>query len=306
MLISIILPNYNHSIYLNDAINGILSQSYCNWELIIVDDGSTDNSKDIIQKFAAIDNRIKPIYLKDNTGVLNAISIAQKSINGKFLLSHAADDYFCNPNYFINAINEFKKTDTLVAYFSKTVLIDYENNFLKNTGHSMINGVINKSEYEYMFRKSLIFIPGTSSIFRKDIFDLLGGFDFSFEQQTDYFLTHFIPFFGDLFYNNEIVSKMRFHTNSYGNSQSMEDNIKIQILMYNKFSNFNNISNNFKSIYYKKIINNINKFNLNNDLMSYFREKNTKSKSHKINYFYDLVLWVRVLPNRIIYNIKSK
>ena len=64
-LISILTPFKNTEIYLRDCINSILNQTYTHWELIIIDDGSTDNSYDIINTFAEKDSRI--ILLK-NTG----------------------------------------------------------------------------------------------------------------------------------------------------------------------------------------------------------------------------------------------
>ena len=57
-LISIIMPAYNASAYIAEAIQSVLDQTWTNWELIIVDDGSTDNTLQIAQQFAAKDNRI--------------------------------------------------------------------------------------------------------------------------------------------------------------------------------------------------------------------------------------------------------
>ena len=58
-LISIIMPAYNASAYIAEAIQSVLDQTWTNWELIIVDDGSTDNTLQIAQQFAAKDKRIQ-------------------------------------------------------------------------------------------------------------------------------------------------------------------------------------------------------------------------------------------------------
>ena len=80
--ISIITPCYNSQNYLNEMICSVLSQTYTNWELIIVDDHSSDNSTKIIEKFIKEDSRIKLIKLNKNKGPAHArnkaISIAKK------------------------------------------------------------------------------------------------------------------------------------------------------------------------------------------------------------------------------------
>ena len=60
--ISIIVPVYNSEKYLTRCLNSIINQTYKNLEIILIDDSSTDKSKDIIKKYSSLDNRIKPIY----------------------------------------------------------------------------------------------------------------------------------------------------------------------------------------------------------------------------------------------------
>ena len=91
-LISIIIPVYNEENYLKDTINAVINQEYKNLEIIIVDDGSKDNSRKIIDYYANIDNRIKPIY-KENSGVSNSRNIALDSAMGKYVSFMDADDY---------------------------------------------------------------------------------------------------------------------------------------------------------------------------------------------------------------------
>ena len=61
-LISIVMVNYNQEDYLKESIDSVIAQTYQNWELIIVDDGSTDASVEIIKSYE--DSRIRPIFLK--------------------------------------------------------------------------------------------------------------------------------------------------------------------------------------------------------------------------------------------------
>ena len=63
-LISIVMVNYNQEDYLKESIDSVIAQTYQNWELIIVDDGSTDASVEIIKSYE--DSRIRPIFLKKN------------------------------------------------------------------------------------------------------------------------------------------------------------------------------------------------------------------------------------------------
>ena len=90
--ISIIIPVYNAENYLSSCINSILKQTYYNWEIIIVDDGSTDNSKSIYTKFAEEDKRIKFFYQK-NKGVSAARNLGIEMAKGDYIVFVDADDW---------------------------------------------------------------------------------------------------------------------------------------------------------------------------------------------------------------------
>lgn len=67
-LVLIISPSYNSSYHITNAISSVIAQSFSNWELIIVDDCSSDNSVSIAQEFVEKDHRIKLIQLAENSG----------------------------------------------------------------------------------------------------------------------------------------------------------------------------------------------------------------------------------------------
>lgn len=90
-LISIIMPAYNAEQYIEETIEGIIKQSFENWELIVVDDGSTDRSAQIIDKYAKQDLRIRAVHQK-NEGVSCARNAGLDLAKGKYIVFVDADD----------------------------------------------------------------------------------------------------------------------------------------------------------------------------------------------------------------------
>ena len=91
-LVSIITPSYNSSKFINDCVNSVFSQTYKNWEMIIVDDVSTDRSVDIISTFCKQDARIQLHQLLDNSGAAIARNKAIELAQGTFIAFLDSDD----------------------------------------------------------------------------------------------------------------------------------------------------------------------------------------------------------------------
>tara|TARA_Y100001970_G_scaffold149443_1_gene183367 strand:+ start:9033 stop:9695 length:663 start_codon:yes stop_codon:yes gene_type:complete len=173
MKISVIMPVYNAYSYLNESINSILQQSYSDFEFIIINDGSTDKSEQIIRDFMKLDNRIKLINQK-NLGItealINGIDVSKTEIIARM----DADDYSF-PERLELQINEI--TNGFDFCCCRTLW--------KNTGR--------KSNFFYSFLppKLLIkytnpFIHGTY-MFKKSMYYSLGGYDRSHKFSQDFF-----------------------------------------------------------------------------------------------------------------------
>lgn len=89
-LVSVVMPCHNGARYIAEAIESVLSQSYGNWELIVVDDGSTDDSRDIIKKVK--DSRITLVQNKRNYGICHSLNKGIKRAQGKYIARLDADD----------------------------------------------------------------------------------------------------------------------------------------------------------------------------------------------------------------------
>lgn len=91
-LVSIILPVYNVGEYLEECFYSIVKQTYSNIEIIFVDDGSTDNSAELLEKFKALDSRVR-VFRKENGGVSTAKNVGLKHANGEYITFIDPDDY---------------------------------------------------------------------------------------------------------------------------------------------------------------------------------------------------------------------
>ncbi len=123
-LISIIIPVYNVEEYLAKCLESVINQTYKNIEIICVNDGSTDNSLEILNTYAQNDNRIKVID-KDNDGISSARNTGIKVMNGEYIMFVDSDDWIdietCE--HAINTIIEYR-VDVVMWSYTR----EYENN----------------------------------------------------------------------------------------------------------------------------------------------------------------------------------
>lgn len=91
-LVSIITPAYNAADYIAETIESVLAQTYKNWEMLIVNDCSKDNTSEIVQSYAAKDKRIKLINLKQNSGAAVARNTAIQNAKGRYIAFLDSDD----------------------------------------------------------------------------------------------------------------------------------------------------------------------------------------------------------------------
>lgn len=93
-MVSIIIPVYNSDLFLDECINSVLNQSFKDWELILIDDFSTDKSREIINSYVLKDIRIKKHFLNKNEGAGIARNIGIKLAEKRFIAFLDADDYW--------------------------------------------------------------------------------------------------------------------------------------------------------------------------------------------------------------------
>ncbi len=127
-MVSIITPSYNSSKFIAKCIESVLSQTYKNWEMIVVDDRSPDNSNEIIQSYIKKDSRIRLIELEKNSGPAVARNRAIKESKGRYIAFLDSDDVWMEEKLQIQLT--FMQENDLALTYSSYCLIDEEDNGL--------------------------------------------------------------------------------------------------------------------------------------------------------------------------------
>lgn len=162
-MISVIIPIYNSKKYLSKCIDSILMQTYKDFEILLVDDGSTDNTKDICIEYVSKDSRIKYLY-KDNSGVSATRNYGIEHASGNWIVFIDSDDYFSDENVFSRCMEVVNKDSNVMPIFNYTYLLrdsgvtEKQNEFIidnptvEDIMANCIAGMKHSTSLTYMFR----------------------------------------------------------------------------------------------------------------------------------------------------------
>lgn len=153
-LVSIMMPTYNMAAYIDQAIQSVFRQKYAHWELVIVDDGSTDATADVLA--AVTDPRIHVIH-QPNGGEGNARNTALEHISGEFLAFLDADDVY-HPDHLANAVQLLRSHPEVDGVYSDGEYIDPQGNVLYTLA-SRRRGPFEGDIFEQVIRASDVFGP---------------------------------------------------------------------------------------------------------------------------------------------------
>ena len=155
MKFSIIMPVYNVEKYVEKAIRSVMNQTYKNFELIVVNDGTKDNSMDIIKKLQKEDKRIK-IFNKENGGLSSARNFGLKYATGEYVCFVDSDDYV-HANYLEVLYNEIlKKKSDLIIFGYNVDVVDFN--------ESVLNEIDIFENYQEFNRKNKLYFENVSMI----------------------------------------------------------------------------------------------------------------------------------------------
>lgn len=187
-LVSVIVPSYNHEKYISNAIESVRAQTFTNWELIIVDDGSSDNSLEIIKRFASLDSRIRYFSQKNNDAPYTINRGMRESI-GEYIAILNSDDAF-EPKKLEESVVVLSQGADFV--FGKMHVIDNNNITIddRNERVKWINEKLNNSHDEASLKKILLninyIVTTTNFVFKRELLKTVGFFHEKLHYGHDY------------------------------------------------------------------------------------------------------------------------
>ena len=185
-LVSIVMVNYNHEDFLKEAIDSVLQQTYKNWELIIVDDGSTDQSVDIIKGYD--DERIKPVFLSENGHICQATNIGLKKVQGDLVARLDSDDIW-RQDKLERQVDFFNKNPNSNVCFTKLDIIDENSNIINDKMADLYNLYNHRQKDQNNWLRFFFFIGNSliqsTMIYRKKVLEEIGYFNLAYVQAHD-------------------------------------------------------------------------------------------------------------------------
>ena len=222
-LVSVIVPNYNHADYLDERISTIVNQTYQNIEVLLMDDCSPDESRSVLEKWAAKDDRLEVLFNEKNSGSPFA-QWARGSAwaKGKYLWIAESDDA-CALDMLALHVDALERNEKAVMAYSHSHLVDEEGGFLRDfkEDYGFIFGDASRWKSDFTVdgkvevARSIIFsntVPNASGVlFRKSVFDQVGAPETSWRLNGDWLFYARLLQHGELQFFATARNYFRFH-----------------------------------------------------------------------------------------------
>ncbi len=175
-VVSVIIPTHNRCGLLKDAITSVQSQTFSDWELIVIDDGSKDRTREVVEDFQRIDSRIRYVW-QLNAGLSKTRERSISLVRGKYITFLDDDDQFF-PEKLEKQVSFLEAKPEVGLVYSYVEMVDLEGNF------RMLWPYKTAGDFLELIEESLI--QTNSMLVRKTCFDQLGSFNGSFSGCDDY------------------------------------------------------------------------------------------------------------------------
>lgn len=185
--ISVIIPSYNHENYVNIAIQSVLDQTFSDYEILIADDGSSDNSWNIIRSFK--DKRITSYKFDTNIGAAETVNFLIRKASGKYIALLNSDDYWHKDKLEVQ-YDFMEKNPEYAVCFTDVCIVDEKGLALKYNKHTWSNMFKNSNSNRGIWLERLFFKGNSlchpSIMIKREIYEFIGSYNPCFAQLPDY------------------------------------------------------------------------------------------------------------------------
>lgn len=213
MLFSILIANFNNGHFFSDCYYSILEQTYKDWEVIIVDDGSTDDSVEIIKNIIADDSRFHFYFNVKNQGCGFTKNKCAKLAKGEILGFLDPDDAL-KPHSLEIMVANHKKNEDVAIITSKYEFVDLQLNFIENCSHG--SGIPQNKSYLTFGEGALTHFAS----FKKKSYQNSRGINPKMKRAVDQDLYYRMEEQGKHLFIDEVLYRYRIHRNSISNNEN--------------------------------------------------------------------------------------
>ncbi len=217
--VSVIMPSYNAETFISESIDSILQQSFTDFELILIDDGSTDRTLDIIKQYAASDARIVVIE-KENSGQTDSMNVGIYKSRGQ-LIARLDNDDIAMPDRLKKQVAYMRRLPDVVLLGTCAFEIDLYGSTIKKDDYPT-----NHAHLLNNLKRIKRFFSHSSVMFRSTVVKHIGGYNPRYKIAQDYDLWFRLSEMGQIACLKEHLVKIRNYPNS---SSSRDDGLRIMI-----------------------------------------------------------------------------
>jgi glycosyltransferase involved in cell wall biosynthesis len=208
-LLSVVLPNFNHARQLPVAIQALLGQSRAPDEIIVVDDGSTDDSMEVLSAFAAEAPTIRVLENRRNLGVIPSLNRGLEAVRGRYVYFAAADDWVL-PGFFASALRWLESVEDLRLFCGTSALVDGMSGQRLGLRPAAMPrywaGPVSPTRAKRLLHVTDNWILTGASVFRHDAVTWSGAFDERLGSFADGFMARKIALEFGFFFDPQVVA----------------------------------------------------------------------------------------------------
>ncbi len=250
-MVSVILPNYNHALYLRERIDSILNQTYRDFELIILDDKSSDNSRDIIEEYRGEERVSNIVYNEDNSGnTFIQWNRGFELAKGEYIWIAESDD-FAEPTFLAKCVEQLDANSDAAYCFADSNFVDANSKIISHEFERLVLPTNGESVIKYegvdFIVNNLLFdnrvYNASMVVFRKSYIALMSDKYRNFRSCGDWLFWAEMAYHGDVVRVAERLNNFRQHSNKVS-ERAKKDNkattesifiiLYLIILKYNK------------------------------------------------------------------------
>ncbi|MDB9916159.1 glycosyltransferase [Pseudomonadales bacterium] len=224
-LVSVVVASYNHERYLEKRMDSLCAQTYGNMEIIVIDDCSPDNSRDVLGRYKS-DPRVTLVNREVNGGWIEVSNQGLSLAKGEFVMFANCDDY-CDDAMISELVSALRNNSSVGVAFCRSLLVDEEGCVLGDDfeirneefrSNCSVDASLSGRQMQKFLLKSCVIPNLSAALIRRECFNLVGGFSNSYVVCSDWDLFLRIAADFDFYYFKNAHNRFRQHESTVRNT----------------------------------------------------------------------------------------